>query len=192
MINSKPTDPSPRDIDALRAELKHASCRHAENLDGLRRTQANYQSEIARFDAEIANLTESLAHVAVDNWRNEVDAIYQIKRRIVELELNRDTLGHEGRLLEPQIAETVGLIEDNTAAIEALKGEAGLSPRHTHQESPCWNAAGESSARLPPNSRPETSTVWSSRCRAGPAWSTSHTTWVPTPKSSAAARSPRP
>jgi chromosome segregation ATPase len=106
------------------AELKHTGRRRAEDLVGLRRTEAQYQSEAARFDAEIADLTESLAHATAGTWRDVIDGTYQIKRRIVELERDRDTVRHEGCLLEPQIAETETLIEDNKAAIEALEAKA--------------------------------------------------------------------
>jgi chromosome segregation ATPase len=107
------------------AALEYAGRRHAENLDGLRRTAAHYQSEIPRFDAEIAKLAESLAHVP-PSTDDGVDGRYQIKRRIVELERDRDTVRREGRLLEPQIAEAVALLEENTQAIKTLKAATRL------------------------------------------------------------------
>jgi uncharacterized protein YukE len=119
------TNASQTDASALLAELKHTGRRHAENLDGLRRIDAHYQSEIARLDAEIAGMTETLARPAVGSWQDEVDTTYQTKRRIVELERDRDTLRHEGRLLEPQLAGAVTLIKENAAEIEALKAKVG-------------------------------------------------------------------
>jgi chromosome segregation ATPase len=120
------TNASQTDASALLAQLKHTGRRHAENLEGLRRISAHYQSEITRLDAEIDSLSETLAHVPPPTDPATVDATFQAKLRIVELERDRDTLRHEQGLLEPQIAETEGLIGDNTAAIEKLEAKVGL------------------------------------------------------------------
>lgn len=123
--NQQMTQATTSPLAARLAALEYTGRRHAENLDGLRRTAAHYQSEIPRFDAEIAKLTESLAHVP-PSTDSGVDGTYQIKYRIIVLERDRDKTRHEHALLEPQIAEAVALIEENTAAIKTLKAATGL------------------------------------------------------------------
>jgi uncharacterized coiled-coil protein SlyX len=121
MTNVSQTD-APQDLDAEIAELEYRGRRHAENLAGLRAMEAHQTSEIARLDAELVALADNQAQLPASA---DAASVHEAKKAIIDTELARDLMAEERARLQSELAATPKLIEDNTAAIEALKAKAG-------------------------------------------------------------------
>ena len=111
----------PQDLDTEIAELEYRGRRHAENLAGLRAMDAHQTSEIARLDAKLVALADYTRSCPPTRRRP-----VQARKATIDAELERGLMAEERERLQPELAATPKLIEDNAAAIEALKAKAGL------------------------------------------------------------------
>jgi hypothetical protein len=104
------------------AELEYTGRRHAENLTGLRAMDAHQAAELARLDAELERLAEYQARLP-----GSADAaiVHQAKKAIIDTELARGLMAEERARLQPELAATPQMIEDNKAAIAKLEAKAG-------------------------------------------------------------------
>ena len=116
------TNASQTDASALLVELEYRGRRHAENLAGLRAMEAHQTSEIARLDAKLVALADYQAQLPASA---DAASVHEAKKAIIDTELARDLIAEERARLQSELAATPKLIEDNTAAIEALKAKAG-------------------------------------------------------------------
>ena len=124
MTNASQTDASaPQDLDTEIAELEYRGRRHAENLAGLRAMDAHQTSEIARLDAKLVALADYTAELPANA---DAATVHQARKATIDAELERGLMAEERERLQPELAATPKLIEDNAAAIEALKAKAGL------------------------------------------------------------------
>lgn len=121
MTTTSQSDAS-RDLDAEIADLEYRGRRHVENLAGLRAMDAHQASEIARLDAELVALADYKSQLPA---RADAASVHEAKKAIIDTELARDLMAEERARLQPELAATPKLIEDNESAIAALKANAG-------------------------------------------------------------------
>jgi hypothetical protein len=113
---------APPDLDAEIAELEYRGRRHLENLAGLRAMEAHQASEIARLDAKLLALADYQAQLPTSA---DAVSVHEAKKAIIDTELERDLMAEERARLQPELAATPKLIQDNAKAVEKLKAKAG-------------------------------------------------------------------
>lgn len=101
-------------------ELEELDQHWRESLETFRRVEAHHASEIARLEAEIEELTASLADVP-DGTDSGARGTFQLKQRIIRNEYKRDVALDENRKLQPQIDEAQTAITANEKAIETRR-----------------------------------------------------------------------